>query len=681
MLEDQLLEEFRKQIHAEVDELLLEFGEFPLPADAALADVILGYLEEAGLVEEYVLCPHEDTEGRNRCRILGYSLADEERRLELFTAHYLTQDDSAAVSTSDLGRLTGRAAKFFQHVASSDLERFGANPDACRAARHIADNLDRINDVRVHVLTNGFAKTRSVDDVEVAGRTIEFSIYDVERIFRVSQSDVARDLIEIDFHDLLGHPLPCLEMRPRPKEYETYLAILPGDLIFQLYEQFGARLFEFNVRSFLQARGNVNKGLRTTLKDEPDRFLAYNNGITATADEIEVGLSDGQTVIRRIKGLQIVNGAQTTASIHRAKKLDGLEVANVAVSIKLTLVKPEKLNEFVPLIAKYANTQNVVQVADLSANSPFHIAVEQLSERVWCPGEESRWFYERARGAYQVAAMRYGTTPAKKREFRRECPKDKHFSKTDLAKCLMAWWQRPDTVSRGAQKNFAIFMDELPARFSDERKPDEAFYRDLIALVILFRTTRAIVRRAKLGGYGANVIAYTVAKLAHEFGDTLRLDMIWRYQELSPEFQRLLEHWVPAIHQELLDSAGRTNVTEWCKKSDCWAHMRELTLPEPREPIVEIHGDEAELPVAAERPAPEEDPAELCCRIDSAGWARLVAWAAQTGRVSSFHQQVANTLVSYALGGWRKRPSEKQARYGLEVIRAAERDGVLEPVD
>ena len=115
-------------------------------------------------------------------------------------------------------------------------------------------------------------------------------------------------------------------MKPRPKEYETYLVILPGELIYQLYEEFGARLFEFNVRSFLQAKGKVNKGLRDTLRNEPERFLAYNNGITATADEIEAGLFMGEMTISRVRGLQIVNGAQTTASIHRAKKADKIDI-------------------------------------------------------------------------------------------------------------------------------------------------------------------------------------------------------------------------------------------------------------------------------------------------------------------------------------------------------------------
>src|SRR5262249_357533 len=157
--------------------------------------------------------------------------------------------------------------------------------------------------------------------------------------------------------------------------------------------------------------------------------------------------------IKRLVGLQIVNGAQTTATIHRARKVDKLDISKVAVSMKLTLVEPTKLNEFVPLIARFANTQNPIQIADLSASDRFHHQFEDLSETIWCPGEETRWFYERARGSYQVARSRHGTTLAKRRLFDETYPKTQHFGKTDLAKYLMSWWGLPNVVSKGAQKN------------------------------------------------------------------------------------------------------------------------------------------------------------------------------------------------------------------------------------
>jgi hypothetical protein len=682
VLEQQLLEEFRTRLVAEVRDRRAETDDDSVLApDIALAEVMLGYMEEAGLATEHELCAYEDTNGRNRCKVIAYALPEDSSRLEIFTAQFIDDDSATQLGTEELSRLTGRAARFFGYAAERDFARFSGNEAATNAARLIANELKQIEEVKVHVLTNGLVKDRSVSSIEVANRPIEFSVVDLERLFRASQETVTRDKIEIDFTKLLGRPIACLEMKPRPKEYETYLVILPGDLIFQLYEQFGARLFEFNVRSFLQAKGKVNKGLRETLKNEPDRFLAYNNGITATADEIEVGQFLGETAISRVRGLQIVNGAQTTASIHRAKKSDKIDISKVALSMKLTLVEPAKLTEFIPLIARYSNTQNVIQVSDLSANNEFHIRVEQLSEQVWCPGEEERWFYERARGAYQVAAARYGTTPSRRKEFDHECPKSNRFSKTDLAKYLMSWWQRPQVVSRGAQKNFSIFMADLPERFPADWLPDETFYKEVVALAIVFRAAQSAIRHAKLQSYGANVLTFMVAKLAASFGSQLDLQTVWENQEVSGELRRVFDEWSPRIHAAIITGAGRSNVTEWCKKDESWTYIGSLDLPVagtlPSELVTEVE-EAAHTDNSNDPNGDDENLVSLCCKLDGPGWTRVIAWGAEHGNIAQFDQRVALTLAGYALQGWQKLPSVKQARIGARVLRAAARAGVVD---
>lgn len=679
MLEEQLLVEFADRIRAETQERLSQLdSEMALAPDTALAEVMLAYLEEAGLATEHEVCPHEDQAGRNRCRIIGYALPEDSTRLELFTALYVAESPHRRIGRPELGRLCGHAARFFACVARGELDRFRTNPDLLAAAKLIAEELPRIEDVRVHVLTNGIARDRAIEQLTIEGRLVHFSVCDVERLQRLAGEDVSRDRIEIDFEKLLGRPIACLEMRPPPAEYQTFLLVLPGELIYSLYEEFGPRLFEFNVRSFLQTKGHVNKGLRGTLKTEPERFLAYNNGLAATADVIEVGTYHGETVIKRIRGLQIVNGAQTTASIHRAKKVDKFDIGHVSVAMKLTHVEAGKLAEFVPLIARYANTQNPVQLADLSANNEFHIRLEQLSEKVWCPGEETRWFYERARGAYQVAAARHGTTPAKKREFDLETPKSQRFSKTDLAKFHMSWWQLPHVVSRGAQKNFSAFMVTLRERYPPDWQPEPDFFRDTAALAVLFGTIQSTVRKAKLGSYGANVITYMLAKLAVDHGDRLSLATIWENQSLSPEFEALIQTWAPIIHQTIIEGAGRRNVTEFCKKEECWSRIASLVLP-PNQPLPLEFGDGAAQPDAnVPRTKSGDTPAiAKCVALDAAGWGKVMGWASGSNGVAAFDLRVAHTVHGYALQRWQKKPSDKQAQYAVRVVEAARRAGAI----
>jgi hypothetical protein len=681
-LEEQLIAEFATRLHGEVADALVDLApDTPLRAHTALAEAVLGYLEEAGLVAEHDTCPHEDT-GQSRSRILAYSLPDDSSRLELFTGAYQDEAASQSLTADDISRLAGRGARFFNYAIKGDHGRFADNDAVLRAARLIQMEAARIEDVRVHIITNAVARSRAVADLTVQGRIVEFSVWDLERLHRATGDEITRERIEVNFKDLIGRPIACLEMKSPPPEYQTFLLVLPGDLISKLYEQYGARLFEFNVRSFLQARGSVNKGLRDTIKNQPERFLAYNNGLTATADEIEVGLWHGETVIHRLKGLQIVNGAQTTASIHRAFK-EKLPVDRLAVAMKLTRVEPSKLEEFVPLIARFANTQNPVQIADLSANTGFHIKLEQLAGDVWCPGEESRWFYERARGAYEVARARQGSTPAKRRDFDEQIPKRQVFGKTDLAKYMMSWWQRPDIVSRGAQKNFSAFMQEWRDRLGLEWLPDADFFKSAVAVALIFKAVQWVVRKAKLQSYGANVVTYMVAKLAADHGDALDLYGVWDRQEASPALIATFESWVTPIHSQLVTSAGPRNVTEWCKKDACWEQMKLMDLPvlSPL-PSELLSPEEQDITVTEQPAAPVQEPVdtrlvEECCALDGQAWASVLAWAAGSTMVAGFDRRVATTITGLAIEGWPKKPTVKQAVYASRVLDAARRAGVI----
>lgn len=676
LLEERLLEEFGNSLLAEAEDRASELPPgSPLGWATGLVEAMLGYLEEAGVVTDHDLCPHQDNDGHRPCRIIGYSLPEDSVRLELFTAPDEAQ--AGSVSRRELSRLSGWAARFFDYAVKGDHTRFAANAAALEAAIRIQRELPRIEELRINVLTNGRVRDRDVAEISVAGRPALTEVWDLERLYRASGEQVSRDRIEIDFSLLTGRPLPCIEMKPRPAEYETYLAVLPGNLIYELFDQYGPRLFEFNVRSFLQARGAVNKGIQKTIREAPGRFLAYNNGLTATADEIEVATLHGETVIKRIRGLQIVNGAQTTASIHRARKQDKLPLDEIAVSMKLTLVAPERLEEFVPLIARFANTQNPIQVADLSASDKFHQQFESLATSVWPPGEESRWFYERARGSFQMARNREGSTPARRREFDRTCPRSQHFGKTDLAKYLMTWWGQPQIVSRGAQKNYSAFMFSLRERMGEDWAPDKVFFQEAIAKAILFRATQVVVKRARLQSYGANVVTYTVASLSEKFGDAFDFGLVWKHQAISDELENLLSEWAPMVHAELVQSAGARNVTEWCKKDDCWTEIRSLNLPVPKVLPPEIEAAGTGIPSDNNSLEDQASSIDQCSSLDAPTWARIVAWATTATDIDDYDKKVAHTLSGYAINGWLKAPSIKQATRGVRVIEAARQAGIF----
>lgn len=705
VLEDRLLREFAERLDAEAEEALEELGPgFRMARDVALLQAAMGYISDTGAAASDDLCPHEDTEGRDRCRVLAYSIDEDERRLLLFTALHRPvhpHDEIPVLPREEVTKLAHRAARFFRAAARRDTARFAGNAVAEAAAKEIRRNLERIDDVHVTFVTNVRVRDRAIEPSEEIGKPIVFDVWDLERIHRSGADAVTRERILVDFDAIMGRPLPVLEMEPPATEYQTFLAVVPGEALFRLYEDYGARLFEFNVRSYLQATGKVNKGIRATLAHaaERERFLAYNNGITATADEIDVVTEHGRTVIRSVRGLQIVNGAQTTASIHRARKQDKVDLTGVAVAMKLTRVKDDKLAEFVPLISRYANTQNPVQAADLSANSDFHVRLEQLSEKLWCPGEESRWFYERARGAYQVARIRNGNTKAKKAEFDAECPKGQRFGKTDLAKAWMSWWGLPHVVGRGSQKNYLAFMGEMETRHGVGYLPDEDFLRHTAAILLLFRAAQKACREADLGSYAANVVTLMIARLADEHGEEIDLDAIWDAQGVSDELRELMLKWAPLLHEALRAGAGSQNVTEFAKKETSWDAIRKLRLAWPAEGVPETQVEEAPpvttAPAVPTAPVPptrataappaapveddgdDEDLIAQCTALDGAAWGRIMGWAAASPYVAPYDRRVTNTITSYAMEGWPRRPSPKQARIMARVLAAARKAGVI----
>lgn len=296
--------------------------------------------------------------------------------------------------------------------------------------------------------------------------------------------------------------------------------------------------------------------------------------------------------------------------------------------------------------------------------------MEELSETVWCPDGDSRWFYERARGAYEAAYIRYGTTPKKKKEFRDECPKSQKFSKTELAAYLVAWAGEPQKVCFGAQKNFNYFMNKLDGLLPDGQEPDANFYRNAVSIGILYEAAARSVRTAGVPAYRAQITAYLVARCASEF-PAFRLDRIWSEQEVSNELLDLMIAWSLEIQRCIVNSAKGQNVTEWCKKEACWDEVRsqELTerglppeaLPEDKDPLFSINP----LPASETSPLPPTingserievdlgniDDIELCCRLNEGAWAKIAVWGAETRSLDDFERNIVATMQKMAIGG------------------------------
>jgi hypothetical protein len=557
---------------------------------------VLDRLGEAGLLENPQALPNGGTGrfGKLDYEISGFCVPDDDdpERIVIVTTIYRGDSSAPVLEPGELKTAAVRAARFvLASFKGLHAKIEPSNTDASDLAKRLMQLRPNIHTVRVAVLTDAAVGARTVKDTESGSVRFAVDVFDIERLFRVLGKGRTREDIELDIERTLGAPLPCLKVEGEAAGFDTYLAALPGSVLADVYDRYGTRLLERNVRAFLGIRrGGVNAGLRATITTAPKDFLAFNNGIVATVDTIDmVAPADGPPAIRRVTGLQIVNGGQTTASIHRARRVDKADLSAVRVPTKLIHVRDVDINSMVTSISRSANSQNTVQPADFSANDPFHVEVEKLANNIWCQDGRTRWFYDRARGTYEVAQEKAATSAAQLKRFKSESPKDRRFAKTDLAKYLNAWDGYPHLVCFGGQKNFQFFMQRLKEDKFDPASIDPTWYRRFIAIAILFRTVQKVVRRAQFPAYQANICAYLVAGLADVTEQRMNYEEIWAKQQLSPAFLALVEAWAPQIDKSLRKSAGQKMPTEWAKKEACWADMRNRlpSLPAKRPPEIQ----------------------------------------------------------------------------------------------
>ncbi len=642
-------------------------------------NVMLEYLEEAGEVTDPVICPFRGY----GLQLNAYAVSGDYESVDIFVSIYSDAEQPRSVSQADVDAAIKRAIQLY-HKATNDLyTAFQEDNDTYEFAITLYQNKGSIKRVRIFALTNGLVKSIALKNITIGCAEVSFYLWDIDRLYRCVTSGKMRETIEIDFEEKFHMSIPCIENNVSDK-YSVYLAIINGNLLADLYDEFRDRLLEKNVRSFLQVKGNVNKGIRDTLREEPDMFLAYNNGISVTAESAEIIRDEnGKPSIKRIRDMQIVNGGQTTASIFNARndRKIPVDLSQVFVQMKISVIHSEAdMDEIVPRISTYANTQNKIQIADFSANDPFHRRIEELSRTIWAPSQggmkPKNWFYERARGQYADMLTRESTTKRKK-EYKENHPL---FTKTDLAKYENTWDQLPWQVSEGAQKNFHKFMLRL-----NERKgfvPDEIYYHHLIAKAILFRQAEKLVQKQQYGGYRANIVTYTLAFLSFKTAQRIDLDRIWKEQSLTPALENEIVLISRFIQKLIVNPPGGANIGEWCKKEKCWQTIREHEF---------ILSDELQSELlSVSRPAVVHQPAtgsidslteDELALIDEAAsipaetWFALSRWAKETKNFQPWQRSLLFSVG--ALVGRGQKPSIKQATHAVKAYKDALEKGFI----
>jgi hypothetical protein len=647
----------------------------------AFTEVMLEYLSDAGEVEGAVVCHHK-ARGEE---VSAYALSEDGNFLELVVSLYTQSVPPRTVTKAEVDTAFKRLTEFLRRALKGAHGSIEESSPAFDMADSINKARENLSSVRLSLATDGKITDLKKQPEVIDGVSVSYHVWDIVRLHRFVSSGKQREPIEIDFKASFGEVIPCLSMPGNSEDYRAYLAIIRGDILAALYEEHGPRLLERNVRSFLQARGKVNKGIQQTINEQPRRFLAYNNGISVTAAEVRVERGkDGTAGIAWARDLQIVNGGQTTASIHHAARKEKADVSSVHVQAKISVITPELFEELVPLISRFANSQNKVNEADFSANKEFHIELEKLSRSVWTPPrpgtrEQTHWFYERARGQYQDEKARQ-KTPGQKKAFSEWNPPNQKFTKTDVAKFENTWAALPHLVSYGAEKNFQMFA----SRIEDEHwgLPDLGYFENLVAKAILFRRAEKLVSAQDYGGYRANIVTYTLALIFNRTARRIDLKKIWAEQDISPALADLIASVSRLVHASITNPPSGRNVTEWCKKEACWTRMLDevdFEIPKTVQKELIPLGKGGSTPAAASgRPVSPENQERMKAISDVSGdgWFALAHWAKQTESLTTWDRRFAFSMGTQVKRG--KDLSVKQLGHAERILKEARRLGFSE---
>ena len=592
----EFLRETQAQVKAEIRDRLGASGQaYPYP-ESVFAEIVMQHMSEIGMTFEPEVCHYSAKVGNANLRLSGFAVSDDADQLDLFVSLYDGVEDVQPIADSETKSAAEQCLRFLGKCADGRLAAtMDESNDAYSLALTIQGCYANLDQIRIYVLTDRLAKAKNFKPREIGGKTIKLEVMDIERLHRHWSEGKPRDELVVNFEEVSGGALPCVYIPAEANDYDYALTAFPGEALRFVYEKYGSRLLEANVRAFLSVTGKVNRGIRDTLREYPERFMAYNNGIVVVADEVSLEkTAEGGVGILWLRGMQIVNGGQTTASIYFTKKrFPETDLSHVRVPAKVIILRSLDAvaeESLIADISRYANTQNSVKQSDLSANNPFHVELEKLALTTYCPDGVGRWFYERAAGSYNTMLAREGTTAARLKQLKDVItPASRKVTKTDLAKYLNAWNQKPDCVSLGSQKNFELFMEAVKGEGDGLSMPlpDLAAYKAMIAKTILFKKTNALVR-PMFPAFQGNVAIYLVALLANREGSKVDFDRIWLKQDLSPQLRQQLQTWAVEVHEVLHRTAAGRMISEWAKKAECWQAVKAASYSPRANDIPEI---------------------------------------------------------------------------------------------
>ncbi len=649
-------------------------------------------------------------EGKNRrrFRIDGYQIDDADGSVHIAITDFSDDPEVKTITKGDVDSIFGQAEHFIEVCADGSFQsRKTSVNEQEELSSFIARNVEsEITHFRFHLFTNReiSKQLKELSTKDCCGIPSEFQIWDIVRMRSLTLSAIGSEEFVVDFTDFTEKGLPCLKAN-ETHDYEGYLAVIDGKTLAGIYDRYGSRVLEGNVRAYLSARGKVNKGIQSTIANDADKFFAYNNGISCTSTGVNVEKEGASYYLKSADYLQIVNGGQTTASIYIASKSARTafsSVSDVSVQMKLSVIKQNEIEEedseqraealenLIYHIARFSNTQNMVKESDFFSNHEFHRIFEGHAQTTLAPpisGETTQgtyWFYERARGAYDARQMVLRASEQQK--FKRDHPRTQRLEKTDIAKYIHAWDQRPHDVCDSGQRNFNKFATSIISNWGASgtrfRSPD--FFKETIAKAIIYKRLEKLVDKApwypKGSGFRQGIVCYTVSLLSYLIqtetdGGSLNFQKIWINQKLSPlledELLRLAQRTCDVISAPAYESAAVSiQGLQWFKKEACWEKLKDSNRMTLSQAFLnelrtrdEVRQDEKDIQKGGKQEL-EVDQIQVVMNLGAKGWKNLREWSIENNPRFGIESDLISKMNSP-----RFYPSPKQTKILYRILK------------
>lgn len=720
--------EYREVLHEDMS--LAAAANVTTTAEEEFINYVANILIAGEEFDDFIECSYEGvTKKRAAMRIDGYSLDETDGTCCVFISDYRGPYEDDSIRGEDISSLFKKVRYFVDESIRNDLYKdLEESTQAYEFARLLKFEFGNILKFRFYLLTDAYNKqrTKNIKDEELFEKTVELNVWDISRIYDVVSSKAQKESIEIVLSEMGFDGIPCVKAveykdviadieisqkydellgsneNGKPENiitYSSYLAVIPGQVLSDLYLEYGSRLLEGNVRSFLSVKKKVNKNIQNTIKNYPEMFFAYNNGIAATATELDTEMTATGLKITRIKDLQIVNGGQTTASIANtlltAKKDEKIDISQLFVPMKISVLDHSMSEKIIPKISEYSNSQNPVDASDFFSNHPFHIRMEEFSRKIPAPAVNGNqyqqyWYYERTRGQYNQGKMKFKPKSSQLKQYETRYPEKQVIKMVDLAKFMEIYYGSPDIVSKGKQAIVKVFAEAIKKQWiKSDIEYNEYYYKRMVALAIIFNSTDEIVKQTswwkEKRSYKANVVAYAMSILFEYIrknhpDSELDFMKVWNIQGLYPELEKQLAILCTEVYEFITrDDRLTENVTEWCKKEICWSRAKAETwticdsLIDTLVSKTELQSEEKESK-AKQKIANEVDMLTFIISAGKEYWQNVLNWGLSRKLLSDMEVSILRMVINIETTG--RIPTEKQAQVVMRMRKRLINEGM-----